>query len=128
MVIAATRRAGQPSRTEIAAATGLSNSTISTISADLIAEGILAEIRGGEAGALKRGRPQVALGLHPRAGTVVAVVLSLNSLSGALIDYSGETIVHDSSRPSTLTMTEAELIAAVAGCVRRLLATARCCG
>lgn len=124
MVIAAMRRAGQPSRTEIAAATGLSNSTISTISADLLAEGILAEIRGGETGALKRGRPQVALGLHRRAATVVAVVLSLNSLSGALIDYSGETIVEDSTRPSTLTLTEAELIAAVAGFVRRLLARA----
>ncbi|KAB2865132.1 MAG: helix-turn-helix domain-containing protein, partial [Bauldia sp.] len=69
MVIAAVRRAGQPSRTEIAAATALSNSTISTISASLIEEGILAEVRAGESAALKRGRPQVALGLR-RAGEV----------------------------------------------------------
>ncbi|EHH10063.1 ROK family protein, partial [Mesorhizobium amorphae CCNWGS0123] len=40
MVISAVRRAGQPSRTEIAATTGLSHSTISAISSDLIQEGI----------------------------------------------------------------------------------------
>ncbi|TIX60890.1 MAG: sugar kinase, partial [Mesorhizobium sp.] len=34
MVISAVRRAGQPSRTEIAATTGLSHSTISAISSD----------------------------------------------------------------------------------------------
>ena len=43
MVLSAVRRAGQPSRTEIAATTGLSHSTISAISSDLIGEGILAE-------------------------------------------------------------------------------------
>lgn len=124
MVIAAARRAGQPSRTEIAAVTGLSNSTISTISADLIGEGILAEARGGEAAALRRGRPQVALGLNPRAATVVSVVLSLNALSAALIDYSGKAIAHDISRSPTLTLDEAALVEAVAACVRRLLARA----
>ena len=46
MVIAAVRRASQPSRTEIASATGLSHSTISAISSDLIAEGILTETKG----------------------------------------------------------------------------------
>ena len=59
MVIAAVRRASQPSRTEIAATTGLSHSTISAISADLIAEGILAETKGGE---------QAALEARPAAG------------------------------------------------------------
>ncbi|TYR34866.1 ROK family transcriptional regulator [Mesorhizobium microcysteis] len=122
MVIAAVRRAGQPSRTEIAAVTGLSNSTISTIAADLIEEGILAEVRSGETIAAKRGRPQVALGLNPRAATVVSVVLSLNSLSASLIDYSGRAIAHDISRPPTLTMNEGDLVEAVTASVRRLLA------
>ncbi|RWE16274.1 MAG: MarR family transcriptional regulator, partial [Mesorhizobium sp.] len=55
MVLSAVRRAGQPSRTEIAATTGLSHSTISAISADLIQEGILAESRPSETASLKRG-------------------------------------------------------------------------
>jgi predicted NBD/HSP70 family sugar kinase len=121
MVIAAVRRSGQPSRTEIAAITGLSHSTISTISADLIAEGILSEIKNSETGALKRGRPQVALGLNPQAAVVVAVVLSLNSLSASLIDYSGRPVAHDISRPPTLTMAAGDLLEAVAAAIRRLL-------
>ena len=121
MVIAAVRRAGQPSRTEIASVTGLSHSTISTISADLIGEGILSEVKNGETSALKRGRPQVALGLNPDAAVVLAVVLSLNSLSASLIDYAGKPVAHDISRPPTLTMAAADLIEAVKASVRRLL-------
>jgi predicted NBD/HSP70 family sugar kinase len=113
MVIASARRGGQPSRTEIAAATGLSNSTISTISADLISEGILTVAQAGEAGAMKRGRPQVALALDPRAASVVTISLSLNFLSAALIDYSGRVVIERSSRPRTMTMSEAELFSAV---------------
>ena len=89
MVIAAVRSAGQPSRTEIAGTTALSHSTISAISSDLIGEGVLAEAKSGEGGPLKRGRPQVAISLNPAAASVVAIVLSLNSLAAALIDYSG---------------------------------------
>ena len=92
VVIAAVRRAGRPSRTEIAATTGLSHSTISAISSDLIGEGILAEGKPSEAGALKRGRPQVGLGLNPEAAAVMTVVLSLNFLSVAVIDYAGQVI------------------------------------
>ena len=51
MVISAVRRAGQPSRTEIAGMTALSHSTISAISSDLIGEGVLGEAKSGEGGA-----------------------------------------------------------------------------
>ncbi|MEO4000694.1 ROK family protein [Mesorhizobium sp. CAU 1732] len=122
MVIAAVRRANQPSRTEIASTTGLSHSTISTISADLIGEGILVEVKNGETAALKRGRPQVALGLNPRAAIVISAMLSLNSLSASAIDYAGTAIAHDISRPPTLTMTAVELSDAVIASIRRLLA------
>ena len=125
MVIAAVRRSGQPSRTEIAAVTGLSHSTISTICADLIGEGILAEVgaeaRSAESAGQKRGRPQVAIGLNQDAAMVVAVVLSLNSLSASLIDYAGRPVAHDISRPPTLTMAADGLIDAVTAAVRRLL-------
>ena len=55
MVIAAVRRAGRPSRTEIAATTGLSHSTISAISSALIGEGSLADGKPSECGGAKRG-------------------------------------------------------------------------
>jgi hypothetical protein len=80
------------SRTEIAAATGLSHSTISAISSDLIDEGILLPLKGAEVTSLKRGRPQVALGLNPDAARVVTIVLALNTLVLSLIDYAGGTL------------------------------------
>lgn len=125
MVIAAVRRAGQPSRTELVAATGLSHSTISTIAASLIEERILVEGGGSEAGSSRRGRPQVALALNPHAATVVAVALSLNSLSATLIDYAGGLIAREVSRPATLTMSGPELVGAVRAAVRRVLAPVR---
>lgn len=122
MVIAAVRRAGQPSRTEIASATGLSHSTISAISADLIAEGILAETKGGEPAAVRRGRPQVALALNPQGATVLVAVLSLNDLSAALFDYAGGVIAEENRRLSTATMSREDLVSEVVAMLRRLAA------
>ncbi|MER9655923.1 ROK family protein [Mesorhizobium sp. M0152] len=119
MVIAAVRRASQPSRTEIAATTGLSHSTISAISSDLIGEGILTEGKPSETGSLKRGRPQVGLGLNPEAAAVMTVVLSLNFLSVAVIDYAGQVIAEEQRRLDTLTMAREALIGECVAIVRR---------
>ncbi|RWM97217.1 MAG: ROK family protein [Mesorhizobium sp.] len=121
MVISAVRRAGQPSRTEIAATTGLSHSTISAISADLIQEGILAESKASETVSMKRGRPQVGLSLNPQAAAVLAVVLSLNFLSVAVIDYAGQVVAEEQRRLDTLTMSRDALIGECVGIVRRRL-------
>ncbi|MER9746437.1 ROK family protein [Mesorhizobium sp. M0140] len=122
MVIAAVRQAGQPSRTEIAATTSLSHSTISAISSDLIVEGILTESKPSEAGSLKRGRPQVGLSLNPEAAAVMTVVLSLNFLSVAVIDYAGQVVSEEQRRLDTLTMSRESLIGECAAIVRRRLA------
>lgn len=119
MVIAAVRRARQPSRTEIAATTGLSHSTISAISSDLIGEGILTESKPSEAGSLKRGRPQVGLSLNPEAAAVMTVVLSLNFLSVAVIDYAGQVISEEQRRLDTLTIARDALIGECTAIVRR---------
>ncbi|MER9346818.1 ROK family protein [Mesorhizobium sp. M0227] len=122
MVIAAVRQAGQPSRTEIAATTSLSHSTISAISSDLIVEGILTESKPSEAGSLKRGRPQVGLSLNPEAAAVMTVVLSLNFLSVAVIDYAGQVVSEEQRRLDTLTMSRESLIGECTAIVRRRLA------
>ncbi|RVC76512.1 MAG: ROK family transcriptional regulator [Mesorhizobium sp.] len=119
MVISAVRRAGQPSRTEIAATTGLSHSTISAISSDLIQEGILTESKANEAVSLKRGRPQVGLALNPEATAVMTVVLSLNFLSVAVIDYAGQVIAEEQRRLDTAIMPRDELIGECVAIVRR---------
>jgi predicted NBD/HSP70 family sugar kinase len=128
MVISAVRGVSQPSRTEIAASTGLSHSTISTISSDLIAEGILAEIRKPEAGAQKRGRPQVALGLNPNAAEIVTMVLSLNFLSVAVIDYAGQVISEENRKLATLTISREDLIGECLAMVQRQIESRKSAG
>lgn len=126
MVVGAVRRAAQPSRTEIAATTRLSNSTISAISSDLIAQGALVEIKSGEAALVRRGRPQVALGLAPGFASVVSVVLTLNQLWTSLISYDGAVADEAVQRLPTMTMGKDELAEAVVEAVRRLLQGAAC--
>jgi predicted NBD/HSP70 family sugar kinase len=124
MVLTAVRRAGQLSRTDLTSTTRLSHSTISAISSDLIAEGILTEVASGEVTATRRGRPQIALGLNAEAARVVAITLSLNSLSVTLIDYAGHPVRQDRSRPSTLTLSKSALLKAVTDAVDRVIGRA----
>ncbi len=120
MVIGAVRRLTQPSRTEIAADTQLSNSTISTISADLIAEGILVEVRSGETATARRGRPQVALGLNPTYASVAVVVLTLNQLWATVVSYDGVVAREEIRRLPTLTLGSDELVGAVTDIIRHV--------
>ena len=125
MVIGAVRRNGQPSRTEIAGTTSLSHSTISAISADLIDEGVLLETKSNEAPTVKRGRPQVALRLNPEAATVATVVLSLNYLSAALVDYAGGVIDDKHQELPTVTISKDALVTEMLAMVRRLVGGAK---
>lgn len=122
LVIAAVRRAGSASRTEIARITQLSHSTISSIASDLFEEGIVVEARATEAPAARRGRPQVAIGLNPAAATVATIALSLNHLSASLVDYAGGTIAERSQRLPTLEMEGPALVEATLDLLRKLVA------
>jgi len=109
MVLSAVRRASGVSRTEIARRTGLSHSTISAISSDLIEEGILRPSKPSGLGEIRRGRPQVALETHAEAARVVTVVFTLNALSLSLIDYSGRTVAERHCRLQTSVIGRKEL-------------------
>ncbi|HZU89787.1 MAG TPA: ROK family protein, partial [Stellaceae bacterium] len=110
MTIAAVRRAGRPSRTEIVAATNLSHATISAITADLIGEGVLVEAKTPEASLIKRGRPQVGLELSGHAAAAVTLSLSMNSLSSAITDYSGLVLAEERRKLDTLKLSRRALI------------------
>jgi predicted NBD/HSP70 family sugar kinase len=133
-VLAAARRAGSLSRTELAARTGLSASTVSAITSALIGEGVLAERRDqdrsaeAERAGNRRGRPQVILDFSPEAATVAVVVLAINSLSVALVDYAGATIAEETRRVPTLPATGGELIAAVGDALESMVDARRDAG
>jgi glucokinase-like ROK family protein len=93
-VIDALRGRGTASRAEIARATGLSRSTVSSIVADLIDDGLLSEqteatgVAHGEGG----GRPPVLLSLNPSAGMAVGVDFGHTHLRVAVSDLSHEVL------------------------------------
>ncbi len=87
-VLAGIRRAGSISRTELSAHTGLSPATVSAITADLLAEGIVAAADAEpEPGA--RGRPKIGLGVSAGAGRVAAMSFQLDLVEATVIDYAG---------------------------------------
>jgi len=93
-VIDALRDRGRASRAEIARATGLSRSTVSSIVSDLIESGLLTEraeeagVAHGEAG----GRPPVLLALKPSAGLAVGIDFGHTHLRVAVSDLSHEVL------------------------------------
>jgi glucokinase-like ROK family protein len=93
-VIDALRDRGRASRAEIARATGLSRSTVSSIVSDLLDSGLLTEhaeetgVAHGESG----GRPPVLLSLSPSAGLAVGVDFGHTHLRVAVSDLSHDVL------------------------------------
>src|SRR6476646_4365930 len=84
-LVDALRRAGTASRADLARATGLSRSTVSSLGADLQARGGVGE-RGDDR--TRTGRPGVLLALDPSAGAAVGVDFGHSHLRVAVADLS----------------------------------------
>lgn len=90
LVLEALRRHGPLSRSQVAAATGLSNATLTAIAAELVGDGILVELAEAPSASTKsRGRPAVRLAHDRNAGYVLLIEIDVNRCRMSLIDYSG---------------------------------------
>lgn len=83
LVLNLIKSVGPVSRKEIADRSGLSPATVSNLTAELIADGLVHEMGTGETA---RGRPPVLLRLNNRAGFVVGVKLMSGSLASVVTD------------------------------------------
>jgi predicted NBD/HSP70 family sugar kinase len=92
------RGAGRAARTDVTRALGISAGSATTLTADLIAAGLLREVEGlpRETG---RGRPPVALEVVSEACHVIGIKLSDEVHSAVLTDFSGQ-MVADASLPT----------------------------
>lgn len=103
IVLAALRQHGASARVELGRLTGLSPASITTISAQLINEGIISEestsFSAPPSG--KRGRPIVRLALNPAATLVMAIKISIDDVMIVLTDFRGETIARNGVRMPT---------------------------
>ncbi len=91
-ILAVLRRNGSASRKGISTRTGLSASTVSAITSELLDEGVILRPHEEAPAHIGRGRPQVRLALNPDAGSVASVVLQLDAISAAITDYAGNRI------------------------------------
>ncbi|HSO47217.1 MAG TPA: ROK family transcriptional regulator, partial [Rhizobiaceae bacterium] len=125
-ILAALRQAGPLSRTELSTSTGLSASTVTLITAQLLERGALTEDIAveGPSPLARRGRPKVSLALNAAAANVGVVLLTLNRISASVIDYSGRTLSEKVSRLDTHVTRKQQLRSAMTGLLHQAFAEA----
>ena len=96
IVLRALRALGPMARIELGRSTGLSPASITSISAQLIAENVVEELAMVPPPEARRGRPIVRLGLKPTVAHVLAVAIAIDAVKLALADFSGK-ILHEAT-------------------------------
>jgi predicted NBD/HSP70 family sugar kinase/biotin operon repressor len=94
-VLQALRTLGVASRPEVARHTGLSRSTVSTIVAELVDEGLIVSRANGRRQAAGSGRPPALIALNPSGGMAVGMDFGKRHLSIALADLSHEIVAEE---------------------------------
>ena len=124
-VLAAMRKNGVSSRTELANGTGLSAATISAITADFLEEGVLIPPTDPAIGSSGRGRPTISLSINPQAALICSINLTVNFLSVMLIDYSGKIVCEQTVELETRCHTEIQLRNVLLSAIESTMVTAK---
>jgi biotin operon repressor len=115
----------QISRSELAQVTGLSQATISSIVSHLIEEGALIEEDSMPVATRGRGRPLVALKLHPNYMHVAGVKIATHQIVVSLTDFTGDVLASENIACEPLDLSPVQLAAFVAKAVRACLKQAK---
>lgn len=109
LILAALRRSGPLSRSEIAAETGLSNATLTAIASEFVTQGVLVDLEAPVNGIKGRGRPGVKLSHNRAAAFVILVELDVTRCRLSLLDYAGVLVdrVDSAVTPATFAETSA---------------------
>ena len=125
LILSVLRGQDRMSRTDLSASTGLSPSTVSAITSDLLSQDALLELPELETVGARRGRPQIALALNPAKAQVLSVELQHNHLSVGTCDYSGALLNGLEDRFSTAGCTGDELLERFSRLMHMTLSNAR---
>ena len=128
LLLEALRQHGPSARVELGRHTGLSPASITSISSQLIADGILEE--AGEQhvaaeGPQRRGRPLTQIDINPKSAHVAAVKVSIDGIELALADGRGTILARRTSRTATYDADPRAFGKLVAGEIAALLAKGR---
>ena len=95
------RDADQIARIDIAAQTGVSPATVTALTSELLAAGLIEEVRSDSEKPSGRGRPRVALRLRGAAHLLAGIKVSHAALSVTLVDFAGDTLGdHEAPMPA----------------------------
>ena len=102
---------GEVSRVALAHMTGLSPATVTTITGQLIQEGLVFEKATGNS---TGGRPPIMLALNPRGGFVIGIKLMESKAVGAITDLNASILAKDAIElPDTQVNTSVETLVAL---------------
>ncbi|PHP27968.1 ROK family transcriptional regulator [Limimaricola cinnabarinus] len=93
------RAQGRVARAEISRALGISAGSVTTLTSELIAMGLLREVENVSPATTTRGRPRVALELVAEGRLVIGIKISDERNTAVLVDFAG-TILADAARPA----------------------------
>ncbi len=90
LVFSAIRKAERIARVDLARETGISPATVTSITAELIREGLIEETGNrADRGDLRRGRPRVDLKVRGAARIIAGMKLAHRAIKTAIIDFEG---------------------------------------
>jgi predicted NBD/HSP70 family sugar kinase len=103
LVLEALRQSGPLARIELGRYTGLSPASITSITSQMISDGLLQEMaaQGLPEVPLRRGRPLTQIGINPNAAHVVAVKISIDGMEIAVADARGTILNRKTSEINT---------------------------
>jgi predicted NBD/HSP70 family sugar kinase len=90
------RAAGQIARVQLAKDLGISPASVTTVTSELIAAGLIEEISASREAEPGRGRPAVALGVRADSHRVAGMKLSDRDQTAVIVDFAGNIIAQES--------------------------------
>ncbi|MBK8159965.1 MAG: ROK family transcriptional regulator [Rhodospirillaceae bacterium] len=121
-ILQAVRLHGPLARVDLGAIVALSPASVSSITGDLMRDGLIREVPGNDAGR-GRGRPKVMIELTPTAACMIAVKLSINRIEVALGNFAGGIGPLQVRALNTLELTDSGLIEALADMIDACIAS-----
>ena len=110
-VIRTLREQGPVARVDLGILNGISSATVTSISAELLQQGLITELPPDMPRPSGRGRPKTLIQLAPEAACVICVKLSINELQLVVGDYSGQMQHSEHHGVATLALTPEDLVA-----------------
>lgn len=112
------RISGLISRIDIAKATGLSQASVTGITADLIKEGLIEEKKSGTHDG---GRPPILLSISPNGAYAIGINLTIEKIDAAIINFQAEIKAFHSMKLDSAYYTAEDIVDRIARCVQECM-------